>query len=122
MTSRYLLFVVMCAMLTATRVDGQQATTVTGQSPATADWRETLSERLPLFGHRNWIAIVDSAYPDQTSPGVETIATNEDQLQVARTVLQLLAHAKHVRPIVYVDAELAHVPEADAKGIEAYRK
>jgi D-ribose pyranose/furanose isomerase RbsD len=75
-----------------------------------------------LLGHRNWIAVVDSAYPLQTSTGIETINTNADQLEVVKTVLDRLAKAKHVRPVILTDAELKAVPESDAQGVTAYRK
>ena len=39
-----------------------------------------------------------------------------------KTVLAALDDTKHVRPIVYTDAELKYVPEADAPGIGAYRE
>ncbi|MBZ5687955.1 MAG: hypothetical protein LAP86_23315 [Acidobacteriia bacterium] len=89
------------------------------QSP---DWGTRLNEELPLLGHRNWIAVVDSAYPLQTSAGVETIETNASQLDVVRTVLDQLSKAKHVRPVILTDAELKVVPEADAAGVTAYRE
>jgi hypothetical protein len=85
-------------------------------------WQGRLAEEIPLFGHRNWIAIVDSAYPAQTRDGVETVVTNADQIEVVRTVLEMLDKAPHVRPVVYTDAELAYVPEEFAKGIGTYRK
>jgi len=86
------------------------------------DWRARLAEELPLLGHRNWIAVVDSAYPLQTSSGIETIETDSDQLEVVKTVLEQVGNTKHVRPIVFTDAELQAVPESDAAGITAYRK
>ena len=86
------------------------------------DWRVRLQEELPLLGHRNWIAVVDSAYPLQTSAGIETINTNADQLEVVKTVLDQLAKAKHVRPVIFTDAELKAVPESDAAGVTAYRE
>ena len=82
----------------------------------------TMLTTLPLLGHRNWILIVDSAYPLQASAGVETLETNADQIEVIRTVLEALDYSIHVRPIVYMDAELAFVPEEDAPGVTAYRK
>jgi len=85
------------------------------------DWKQTLNESLPLLGHRNWIVVVDSAYPLQTSPGVRTVNTGSDQLEVVDAVLGALSKTRHVRPTVYTDKELAFVPEADAKGIAAYR-
>jgi hypothetical protein len=71
---------------------------------ASPDWRARLNEELPLLGHRNWIAVVDSAYPLQTSAGVETIETNASQLEVVRMVLDQLSKAKHVRPVLFTDA------------------
>ena len=89
------------------------------QSP---DWRTRLNEELPLLGHRNWIAVVDSAYPLQTSAGVETIETNANQLDVVRVVLDQISKTKHVRPVIFTDAELKVVPETDAAGVAAYRE
>jgi hypothetical protein len=93
-----------------------------GGTPQATDWRARMNQQLPLMGHRNWIAVVDSAYPLQTSPGIETIETNGDQLQVVQTVLNQIAKAKHVRPVIFTDAELKLVPESDAKGVAAYRE
>jgi len=76
---------------------------------------------MPLLGHRNWILIVDSAYPLQTSLGVETIETGRDQLVVTRTVLEQINASSHVRPIVFLDAELPFVSEDDAPGATSYR-
>src|SRR5436190_16811298 len=81
------------------------------------DWRQKLEKELPLLGHRNWIVVADSAYPWQTSPGIETIYTDDDQLEVVKAVLKTLEKAKHVTPTIYTDAELSHIPEQDAKGI-----
>ena len=87
-----------------------------------ADWQSKLTQILPLLGHRNWIMIVDSAYPLQSSSGVETIETNTDQMEVIRQVLSTINGSIHVRPIVYMDAELPYVPEKDAPGVTAYRE
>jgi hypothetical protein len=77
---------------------------------------------MPLLGHRNWIMIVDSAYPLQSSAGVETIETNTDQMEVIRKVLGVIDSSIQVRPIVYMDAELPFVPEKDAPGVTKYRE
>jgi hypothetical protein len=84
-------------------------------------WKARVAETLPLLGHRNWILIVDSAYPLQTSPGIETIDTNADQLTVVQSVLETINNSKHVRPLLYMDAELPFVPDQDAPGASAYR-
>jgi hypothetical protein len=88
---------------------------------APSDWRQLLEQELPLLGHRNWIVIVDAAYPLQSSPGVETVETGAGQDEVVRTVLSDLHQSKHVAPDVYMDAELPFVPEWGAPGVSAYR-
>src|SRR5580704_1438439 len=91
------------------------------QQPS-AEWQARLAQVLPLLGHRNWIMIVDSAYPLQSSTGVETIETNTDQMEVIRQVLSAIDKSIQVRPIVYMDAELPYVTEKDAPGVTAYRQ
>ena len=84
-------------------------------------WKARVAQTMPLLGHRNWILIVDSAYPLQTSPGVETVETNADELEVVRYVLSAIGGSIHVRPLVYMDAELPFVPDQDAPGASGYR-
>ncbi len=88
---------------------------------APPDWHERLLDAMPLLGHRNWILIVDSAYPLQISPGIETIDTGSSQLEVVRTVLKAIDHSIQVRPVVFMDAELPFVSEDDAPGVSEYR-
>jgi hypothetical protein len=87
-----------------------------------ADWKQQLKSLLPLFGHRNWIVVADSAYPAQSRPGIETIVSGAGQIEVARRVLDAIAGSKHVRANIYLDQELQFVSEADAPGISRYRK
>ena len=86
-----------------------------------AQWQQAFNDRLPAYGHRNWIVIADSAYPAQSREGIETIVSGADHLQVLEYVLNALSSAKHVRPIVFTDRELNYIPETDAPGITAYR-
>jgi hypothetical protein len=90
------------------------------QQPS-SNWQTTFRRQLPLLGHRNWILIVDSAYPLQVSPGIEVIETNADQLVVLPTVLHALALSVHVTPSIYLDAELPFVPQQLFPGLNAYR-
>lgn len=85
-------------------------------------WQGTLDYELPLLGHRNWIVIVDSAYPAQSSAGIEMLYIGGTQLEAVRRVLQSLDRAAHVRPIAYYDAELDDLRESDASGITRYRR
>ena len=89
---------------------------------AQSNWQSRVAQSVPLLGHRNWILIVDSAYPLQSSPGVETIETNASHLDVLRYVLSAVNNSIHVRPDIYMDAELPFVPDADAPGASAYRE
>jgi hypothetical protein len=85
-------------------------------------WQSILQKTLPLYGHRNWIVIADSAYPAQARPGITTVVSDEDQLSVLRTVLGKIAASRHVRPIIYTDRELAFLTDQQAPGVSAYRK
>ncbi len=86
------------------------------------DWQKIVTDRLPEYGHRNWIVIADSAYPLQSKDGIETVVVDADQLTVVRGVMNILSHAKHVTPVVYLDKELSYLDEKDAPGINAYRQ
>jgi L-fucose mutarotase/ribose pyranase (RbsD/FucU family) len=88
---------------------------------AKPDWKGELRAFLPLFGHRNWIVVADSAYPAQSSTGIETIVSGASQIEVARAVLDAIAASKHVRANIYLDQELQFVAEADAPGVSRYR-
>lgn len=90
-------------------------------SSAQSDWRQKVRDELPLMGHRNWIVIVDSAYPLQTSSGIETVETDADELSVVDYVFNNLENSKHVRPIVHTDKELEFVSEKESPGVGAYR-
>jgi L-fucose mutarotase/ribose pyranase (RbsD/FucU family) len=86
------------------------------------DWEQRLNDLLPLYGHRNWVVIADSAYPSQSNPGIETIVADAAQIDVVQKVSSIIASHKHVRPNVYTDLELRYVPESDAPGIDLYRQ
>ncbi len=83
-------------------------------------WKERLNAVLPLYGHRNWIVVADSAYPAQSNPGIETIVAGGDQIAVLEHVLAAVGQCKHIRANVYADKELAYVAESDAPGVLSY--
>jgi hypothetical protein len=84
------------------------------------NWEEILKDRLPLYGHRNWLVIADSAYPAQSSQGIETIVANEEQATVLTRALAILGSCRHIKPTIYTDEELRFVSEEDAPGITSY--
>jgi len=87
-----------------------------------SNWELELHALLPLFGHRNWIVVADSAYPAQSKPGIETVVSGAGQLEVTRKVLDAINASGHVRANVYLDKELEFVDEAGAPGVTRYRK
>ena len=91
-------------------------------SQAQTGWQQKVKGELPLLGHRNWIVIVDSAYPLQASPGIETIETDADQLAVLDFVLGAIKDSRHVRPLVHTDKEIEYVQESEAPGVGRYRE
>jgi hypothetical protein len=88
---------------------------------STPDWELQLNALLPLYGHRNWIVVADSAYPAQSRPGIETVVSGAGQIEVARKVLDSIAAYKHIRSKIYLDHELEFVAESDAPGVSQYR-
>ena len=61
-------------MKTASRSANQKPT-----GTVVPPWEESLRKNLPLYGHRNWVVVADSAYPSQSRQGIETIVADEDQ-------------------------------------------
>lgn len=112
-------FAVLCLLAAATLPSS--AIEASAQAAPQPNWRAKVAATMPLLGHRNWILIVDSAYPLQAAPGIETIETGASQLEVVRDVLGIVDHSIHVRPVIQMDAELPFVPEDDAPGVSKYR-
>lgn len=94
----------------------------TGISQETDKWELELRRLLPLMGHRNWIVVADSAYPAQSNPGIETIATGTDHIDLLERTLNAIGACRHIRPKLYLDAELKFVTEMDAPGVTECRR
>jgi len=108
------------AMLIATNVM-TFSSKVNANEAQQKNWQAELSESLPILGHRNFIVIADSAYPQQSNPGIKTIYTGEKQIDVVKAVLAAVESASHVNGTIYVDKELGYVPDKNARGIDDYR-
>jgi D-ribose pyranose/furanose isomerase RbsD len=89
---------------------------------AAPSWEDVFFDELPALGHRNWLVVADAAFPMQISPGMEVVVANEDHFVVLERVLKAISESGHVRPKIYLDQELAFVPEALAPGMDAVRK
>jgi len=84
------------------------------------NWKEQLNQKLPMLGHRNWILVVDKAFPEQNAPGMEYIYVNEGLLPVLKQVLTQINLSNHVKPIIYQDKELGFITESQAKGVKQF--
>jgi hypothetical protein len=87
-----------------------------------SDWKTSLSEELPLLGHRNWILIVDKAFPAQNAPGIHVVNTGEELLPVLKYTLDQISKSTHVKPIIYTDKELNFISPELEPGIEPFKK
>ncbi|MFP4367529.1 MAG: hypothetical protein ACLFQA_10585 [Bacteroidales bacterium] len=60
--------------------------------------------------------------PEQKNqPAIQTITIDATQLEAVEFVNQLIENAGHVDANIFLDKEMAFVPEKYAKGIESYR-
>ncbi|MEF8810187.1 MAG: hypothetical protein V5A47_04625 [Bacteroidales bacterium] len=92
-----------------------------GKTQQSVSWQTELEEKLPLLGHRNWILVVDKAFPLQTGEGIEVLYTGEQLLPVLSHVLSEVEKADHVNPTVYTDKELQYLNDNLVGGIEKYK-
>ena len=84
-------------------------------------WKKRIDEILPVFGHRNWILIVDKAFPLQNTAGMTYVDTGNELPDVLSFVMGEITAAPHIRPVVYVDKELSFMDDSMCPGIENLR-
>ncbi|SEN45378.1 RbsD / FucU transport protein family protein [bacterium A37T11] len=100
---------------------GNYSITAVTDASSQQEWKTLVDHELPLFGHRNWILVVDKAFPALTSPGVEVLYAHEDLLSVLNYVVGKIDSSTHIRRIVYTDTELQFLNSTIQKGIDTYR-
>ena len=86
-----------------------------------ASWQDVLADDLHLLGHRNWILVVDKAFPEQSSSGMKYLYVEQDLLPTLKYVLDEVEASSHVKPIIYQDKELSYITGDQVPGIEAFR-
>ena len=91
-------------------------------SGPSSNWKAVVQNRLPLYGHRNWIVVADSAFPVYATPGIETIVINEDLPSVLKYVATAISSSRHVRAKVFLDQELQFIDERDYPGVSELRR
>jgi D-ribose pyranose/furanose isomerase RbsD len=89
--------------------------------PNSQNWKDILAEDLHLLGHRNWILVVDKAFPEQSSEGMKYLYVEQDLLPTLEHVLSALDKSTHVKPIIYQDKELSYITEEQVAGIKNFR-
>jgi hypothetical protein len=83
-------------------------------------WKTEFNSLLPLLGHRNWILVVDKAFPLQTSQGLTIINTGEKLVPVLKYVLDQVDGSSHVQPALYHDAELSYLISEQVPGKDEF--
>ncbi len=91
-------------------------------SGSSSDWKAIVQNRLPLYGHRNWIVVADSAFPVYATPGIETIVVSDDLPSVLKYVAAAISSSRHVRATVFLDQELQFIDERDYPGVSELRE
>lgn len=80
-----------------------------------------IESRLPALGHRNWVLVVDSAYPEQVG-AIETHVSDQLHEEVLREVVSLLKSQPHVRPVALLDRELDFINDDDLPGVDDLKR
>lgn len=114
-TTNFLILILLLAVAGCSQLDNRS------KKLPTADWKTQFSEQLPLLGHRNWILVVDKAFPQQNAPGILTINTGEALLPVLQYTLNQINESTHVRPLFYTDKELNYITEKQVPEIEKFK-
>lgn len=91
------------------------------ENDPTDNWKKQLNLQLPLLGHRNWILVVDKAFPAQNAAGIVTINTGEALLPVLQYTLEQIKSSTHVKPLIFTDKELNYITVAQVPEIEKFK-
>jgi len=86
------------------------------------DWQTDFQQKLPLLGHRNWILVVDKAFPLQSAAGMTVINTGESLPLVLQEVMGSISKSTHVKPIVFTDLELKDITGDLSPGADSLKK
>lgn len=113
---QFLIYLIMCGLFISC-----QRTYMQPAVQSSRTWKQVLEEDLNLFGHRNWILVVDKAFPEQSSEGMDYLYVEQDLLPTLEYVLEQVESSTHVTPVVYRDKELTYITEEQVPGIGEFR-
>ena len=91
-------------------------------SKDTISWQTEFQQKLPLLGHRNWLLVVDKAFPLQNAQGITVINTGEQLPIVLQEVMSSISRSTHVKPIVYSDLEFNYMSDDLSPGVDSLKK
>lgn len=91
------------------------------ENDLTDNWKKQLNLQLQLLGHRNWILVVDKAFPAQNAAGIVTINTGEALLPVLQYTLDQINSSTHVKPLIFTDKELNYITVPQVPEIENFK-
>lgn len=103
-------------------ISGCKGTEPSSDTAKLPDWKTQVDNHISEFGHRNWILIVDKAFPAQNTDGVITIDTKENLNDVLSFTLQQISASTHIKPLVYTDTEFAYLNSEQVSAIDEYKK
>ncbi|MFZ4455054.1 MAG: hypothetical protein ACOYOT_02415 [Bacteroidales bacterium] len=92
------------------------------QTAKESNWQTEFQQKLPLLGHRNWVLVVDKAFPLQSAAGMTIINTGEQLPVVLKEVMKSISTSSHVKPIVYTDSELSYITQDLSPGVDTLKK
>ena len=90
-------------------------------STKSVSWQDEFQQKLPLLGHRNWVLVVDKAFPLQSAKGMTVINTGEQLPEVLQYVMESISTSTHVKPIVFTDLEFAQITEDLSPGVDTLK-
>jgi len=85
-------------------------------------WMGKIRQELGYLGARNWVVISEAAFPVQSRSGLRVIQLDADIPEVLEGVEDVIEEKHHLKPRVYVAAELENVPYDYAPGVRAHKK
>jgi L-fucose mutarotase/ribose pyranase (RbsD/FucU family) len=113
---------IMALLLILSLAACQPATVQQKGSVNKKDWQQRMEEQMPLLGHRNWILIVDKAYPAPNNSDILMINTGAEMIDVLRAMDSIFQVQAHIKPVIYQDTELNYLDEGLVKGVDKYKK
>ncbi|MBT7957912.1 MAG: hypothetical protein HN759_01140 [Akkermansiaceae bacterium] len=93
-----------------------------GNSDISRPWKKTIRSELTYLGARNWVVVAEAAFPVQSRRGIRVIYIDAEIPDLVDGIEQVIEEKHHVKPRIYVTAEISKVEYDYAPGVKYYRK